>query len=580
MADARRVSADWQRLAVEQAAVGIVQLGPDGTLWEANPGFCRMLGVAADELLGKSLAERLHPEDVAGWRGWIGRAAAGDVDAYTVEVRALRPSRGVVWLEASVTVARDEDGQMRFCVGVVQDVSARHEAERALRRRVAKFFAAFDAAQVPMTQTDPATGRFERANPPFCELTGYTESELRERTMQQLVHPEESGHEADVSPGFTPEKRYVRKDGAVLWAIRYASPMYHDSGELFRTLSAWVDVSARRRTEDALGLSEARFRTLAEAGPFMVYSSDADGLPSYLSPSLVAYLGLTVAQLRDEDVIRSIVYADDFAHVAALRAPVAAVTTAELRLRRADGEFRWVLARTVSLLDDAGRFVQRIGSLTDIHDRKQAELALAGSEERFRIASEAVDGLIYDLDLTTGHTYRSAGFTTTLGWALDEIAPTAGAWEALIHPDDRDATLERSAGGDGGGPRVVRPRVPRTPQGGALGRPVGQPADPARCEGQARFAWWVTASTSRPASAQRRRCAPARRASRRSPTRRRPCSGARPSTARTAGPARRGCDTPAARSASRGRGRICCTRSTQSARCPCGRARSRKRVTS
>ena len=99
--------------------------------------------------------------------------------------------------------------------------------------------------------------------------------------------------------------------------------MYHDSGELFRTLSAWVDVSARRRTEEALGLSEARFRSLAEAGPFMVYSSDAEGLPSYLSPSLVAYLGLTVEQVRDEDVLRSIVHPEDFGHVAVLRAPVA-----------------------------------------------------------------------------------------------------------------------------------------------------------------------------------------------------------------------------------------------------------------
>jgi PAS domain-containing protein len=83
-----------------------------------------------------------------------------------------------------------------------------------------------------------------------------------------------------VSAGFTPEKRYLRKDGSFLWAIRYASPMYHDSGELFRTLSAWVDVSGRRRTEEALALSEARFRTLAETGPFMVYSPTRKARPA------------------------------------------------------------------------------------------------------------------------------------------------------------------------------------------------------------------------------------------------------------------------------------------------------------
>ena len=444
MAVGRR-SADWHRLAVEQAAVGIIQIGPDGTLWQANPGFCRMLGATPDELLGRSLAERIHPEDAARWRSWAERAEEGDVDAYVLELRGLRPSGGAVWLEASVTVARDAAGRIEFSVGVLQDVSARHDAERALRRRVAKFFAAFDAVQAPMTQNDPATGRFERVNPPFCELTGFTESELLAMTMAQLTHPEDRGRQADVSSGFTPEQRYLRKDGSAFWAIRYASPMYHDSGELFRTLSAWVDVSARRRTEEALGLSEARFRTLAEAGPFMVYSSDAEGLPDYLSPPLVAYLGLTVEQVRDEAVLLGIVHPDDAVRVAELRAPTAEVATAELRLRRADGAFRWFLARAVGLADEAGRFVQRIGSLTDIHDRKQAELALARSEERFRIASEAVDGLIYDFDLTTGRVYRSAGFATTLGWSPDEIEPTADAWAALIHPDDHAETLERGA---------------------------------------------------------------------------------------------------------------------------------------
>ena len=116
MAVDRRVSADWHRLAVEQAAVGIVQIGPDGTLWQANPGFCRMLGVAAGELLGKSLAERIHPEDAGRWQSWAARAAEGDVDSYVVELRGLRPSGGSVWLEASVTVARDAAGGIRFSV--------------------------------------------------------------------------------------------------------------------------------------------------------------------------------------------------------------------------------------------------------------------------------------------------------------------------------------------------------------------------------------------------------------------------------------------------------------------------------
>jgi len=445
MAGSGRDGSDWQRLAVERAGVGIFQLGPDAALWQVNPGFSRMLGVSAAELIGRDLASLVHPDDAAACRSWGARALAGEVDAYTLELRVLRPDGARVRLEAAFSVARDEAGGCRYSVGVVQDVSARREAERALRRRVADFFAAFDAVHAPMAQSDPTSGRFYRVNPPFCELTGYSDSELLELTIEQLTHPEDRGQGPAVMAGFVPERRYLRKDGSTFWAILYASPMLHDAGGIFRTLSAWVDVSERREATEGLRLSEARFRTLAEAGPFMVYSTDGDGLPTYLSPSLADYLGLDVEALRDGDVLARVVHPDDTERVAELRAPGPASATAEIRLRRGDGAFRWFLAHTVALRDEAGRFLQRIGSLTEIHDRKSAELALAQSEERFRLASEAVDGLIYDVDLETGRVYRSSGLQKTLGWLPEEIPPTVAAWRELIHPEDYETAVRHGA---------------------------------------------------------------------------------------------------------------------------------------
>ena len=382
MAGSQRDSADWHRLAVDQAAVGVIQVGPDGTLWQANPGFCRMLGADADQLLGSSLAARLHPEDAKANAGWARRALAGEVDAYALELRGVQSDGTTAWMEASFTVARDELGRMLFSVGVVQDVSARRSAERTLRRRVATFFASFDAAPAPMLQSDPETGRFLRVNQRFCELTGYAEDELLEMTLEQITHPEDRGREVQRLSGFTPERRYLRKGGSTLWAILYASPILHDAGGVFRTLSAWVDVSERKRAEEALGLSEARFRTLVEAGPFLAYTSDEQGLPSYLGPSLSQYLGLSVEQVRNEEVLRGIVHPEDFDRIAELRAPGPSMASAEVRLRRTDGAWRWFLARTVALRDDEGRFLQRIGSLTDIHDRKRAEAALREDDRR------------------------------------------------------------------------------------------------------------------------------------------------------------------------------------------------------
>jgi PAS domain S-box-containing protein len=372
---------DWHRFAVDRAGVGIAQLAPDGTLREVNPGFCRLLGAPANALLGRRLEERVHPEDEAG-RAWAARAGAAEADDSTHELRFDRPDGSTVWLELSRSVARDPAGRPRFSVCVAHDVSSRRSAERALRRRVATFFHTFDAAPAPMLQSDPETGRFLRVNARFCELTGYSETELLEMTLEQITHPEDRGADAQKLSGFTPERRYLRKDGSAFWAILYATPMYHDAGGVFRTLSAWVDVSERKRAEEALRFSEARFRTLVEAGPFMAYTSDEQGMPSYLGPSLSRFLGLEVEQVRSDDVLQQIVHPEDFERIAELRAPKGDLATGEIRLRRADGAWRWFLARTVALLDEEGRFLQRIGSLTDIHDRKRAEAVLREDDRR------------------------------------------------------------------------------------------------------------------------------------------------------------------------------------------------------
>jgi PAS domain S-box-containing protein len=378
-----RGSAEWHRLAVEQAAVGIARLGPDGVVQEVNASFGRMLGAGAGELLGKPLDARFHTDDLEASRSLAQRAETGELDAYTFEARVARSDVPTVWLELSCSVSRAADGGVAYTVVVAKDVSALRSAERALRKRVGNFFRAFDAAPAPMSQTDPETGRFLRVNQPFCELTGYAEGELLERTLEALTHPDDRAEEPQPLSGFTAERRYVRKDGSVFWAILYTTPLLHDAGGVFRTLSAWVDVTERKRAEEALRISEARFRTLVEAGPVLVYTSGPDGLPSYLAPSLAAYFGLGLEALRNAAVNRRLVHPDDQARVAQLHTPPRRGTaTAELRLRRADGAWRWFLVRTAAVLDDEGRLVQRVGSLTDIHERKTAEAALREDDRR------------------------------------------------------------------------------------------------------------------------------------------------------------------------------------------------------
>jgi len=149
----------------------------------------------------------------------------------------------------------------------------------------------------------------------------------------------------------------------------------------------------RRRAEDALRESERRFRTLTEALPHMVWTAEPDGAPDYLNARNTEYTGLTPEQLRGRDW-RSTLHPEDVPRCVELWTRSTAtgeLFEAEYRLRRADGAFRWHLARALALLDDSGRITKWFGSCIDIDDQKRAQDALREAKEAAEAANRAKD---------------------------------------------------------------------------------------------------------------------------------------------------------------------------------------------
>jgi PAS domain S-box-containing protein len=201
---------------------------------------------------------------------------------------------------------------------------------------------------------------------------------------------------------------------------------------------SWAHVE-RARAEAETRAASDRFRTLTEAIPQMVWNADADGKVSYVNTRWRQYTGLDSEQAgygwwrkvgHPADVP-----AADATWTAAGSACETAPVRQELRLRRAaDGAYRWFSMAVVALRRPDGSLDQWIGSLSDVHDLKQAEEAVRASGARFRQLVEAVPTLVWVTDAAGGVVQLNRRWAEYTGRPTDDLH--GDGWATLLHPDD------------------------------------------------------------------------------------------------------------------------------------------------
>jgi PAS domain S-box-containing protein len=204
--------------------------------------------------------------------------------------------------------------------------------------------------------------------------------------------------------------------------------------------------ASRDHAEAALRVGERRFRTMLESANEGVWQVDRDARTQYANDRMAALLGATREQVAS-GTVSDFVFAED---LPAARQRIGANLSGhaevfDFRFRRADGEEVLVLAGTSPVRDRAGRSTGALGFYSDVTERRRAESALARANERFALASDAVQSLIYEWDLATNRVERTAGLLPLLGYRPDEAPETLDWWNERIHPEDRPRIVEESA---------------------------------------------------------------------------------------------------------------------------------------
>lgn len=192
--------------------------------------------------------------------------------------------------------------------------------------------------------------------------------------------------------------------------------------------------------------SEERFREMADNIREIFYNYDVlNGKLLYANRAYETLWGLPMATVYDNPMayLEAVRLEDKRIAEQALEDQLAGKeTNAEFRIIRPDGEERWVHEHAVPVRDAQGRVERIVGTMKDITERKRAYEKILESEERFRLLSRATDEVIWDWNQETGIHWWNDRFESVFGHHRSALAPSVEAWQQLIHPDDREVTVE------------------------------------------------------------------------------------------------------------------------------------------
>lgn len=300
----------------------------------------------------------------------------------TSQLLAVRRDGVEIPIEMSLAAFGESDAPL--FLGFIRDISDRLQVHARLAASEARFRAAIGAVD-GILWTNDASGRMIGDQPGWAQLTGQTLAEYQGFGWVGAVHPDDAeptviAWNAAVARGgpFNFEHRVRRRDG--VWrdyAVRAVAAPEAD-GSIREWIGVHTDITERKRAEDRLRESEARFRAMADSAPAPVWMTSVEGGITFANEAFAEFAGVDTKALLGDAWI-GMIHPDDIAGVGTRRAAARAAPEGpsaygfEARFLCGDGVYRWMVANARPQIDALGQFQGYIGMAMDMTETKAAE---------------------------------------------------------------------------------------------------------------------------------------------------------------------------------------------------------------
>ncbi|KUG21280.1 MAG: PAS domain S-box protein [Methanomicrobiaceae archaeon] len=395
----------YNRSLIEAGLDPLVIIDREGMITDVNAAAELVTGRRRDELIGTEFSG-CFTDAARAEAAYREVFREGRIRDYELEILQRDGRTTPVLLNASVF--RNEDGAIAGVFAAARDITERKQAEAALREGEARYRRLVENLNEGIWVIDPG-GIITFVNSRMAEMLGYDASEVAGRS--HLAWMEEDCIEAALrgmerrKQGISEsrESALTRKDGTRIDVLISSAPIIDEGGRYRGAVSAVLDITGRKRAEEARRESEERYRSFVENFHGIAFRRTLDARTIFSHGAVKEITGYAEEEfLAGRPKWHDIVYAPDREILARddamLRSVPGHAVDREYRIVRKDGAVRWIRERIQTLCDSSNcpSFVQ--GALFDVTEEKRAEEALRMSEERFRsIFEESVIGIeFYD----------------------------------------------------------------------------------------------------------------------------------------------------------------------------------------